>query len=56
MREPTYLVLASLPGKPLHGHAIIQRTEQLSGGRVRLATGTLSADSADQYAQAGHEC
>jgi len=26
---------------PLHGYAIIQRAEHLSGGRVRLATGTL---------------
>lgn len=41
MREPTYFVLASLLDGPLHGYAIIQRTEQLSGGRVRLATGTL---------------
>jgi PadR family transcriptional regulator, regulatory protein PadR len=41
MREPTYFVLASLLGGPLHGYAIIQRAEHLSGGRVRLATGTL---------------
>jgi PadR family transcriptional regulator, regulatory protein PadR len=41
MREPTYFVLASLLDGPLHGYAIIQRTEQLSDGRVRLATGTL---------------
>jgi DNA-binding PadR family transcriptional regulator len=41
MREPAYFVLASLLDGPLHGYAIIQRTEQLSGGRVRLATGTL---------------
>jgi PadR family transcriptional regulator, regulatory protein PadR len=41
MREPTYFVLASLLDGPLHGYAIIQRTERLSGGRVRLATGTL---------------
>jgi PadR family transcriptional regulator PadR len=41
MREPTYFVLASLLDGPLHGYAIIQRTEELSGGRVRLATGTL---------------
>ena len=27
---------------PVHGYAIIQRAEHLSGGRVRLATGTLS--------------
>ena len=41
MREPTYFVLASLLGGPLHGYAIIRRAEHLSGGRVRLATGTL---------------
>jgi DNA-binding PadR family transcriptional regulator len=26
---------------PLHGYAMIQHAEELSGGRVRLATGTL---------------
>jgi PadR family transcriptional regulator, regulatory protein PadR len=41
MREPTYFVLACLLEGPLHGYAIIKRTEELSGGRVRLATGTL---------------
>ena len=41
MREPTYFVLASLLAGPLHGYAIIKRTEELSAGRVRLATGTL---------------
>jgi PadR family transcriptional regulator, regulatory protein PadR len=41
MREPTYFVLASLLDGPLHGYAIIQRAAELSGSRVRLATGTL---------------
>ena len=41
MREPAYFVLASLPAGPLHGYAIIKRAQELSGGRVRLATGTL---------------
>ncbi len=41
IREPTYFVLTSLLDGPLHGYAIIQRAEHLSGGRVRLATGTL---------------
>jgi PadR family transcriptional regulator, regulatory protein PadR len=41
MREPTYFVLAALLDAPLHGYAIIKRAEQMSGGRVRLATGTL---------------
>lgn len=41
MREPTFFVLASLLQGPLHGYAIIKRADQLSRGRVRLATGTL---------------
>jgi PadR family transcriptional regulator, regulatory protein PadR len=41
MREPTYFILASLLDGPLHGYAIIKRTEEASHGRVHLATGTL---------------
>jgi hypothetical protein len=41
VRAPTYFVLASLLDGPLHGYAIIQRGEQPSGGRVRLAIRTL---------------
>jgi len=41
MREPTYFVLAALLDGPLHGYAIIKRAEEMSSGRVRLATGTL---------------
>jgi PadR family transcriptional regulator PadR len=41
MQEPTYFMLAALLDGPLHGYAIIKRAEALSGGRVRLATGTL---------------
>jgi DNA-binding PadR family transcriptional regulator len=41
MREPTYFILAALQAEPLHGYAIIKRAEELSRGRVRLATGTL---------------
>jgi len=41
MREPTYFMLAALLAGPLHGYAIIKRAEEMSGGRVRLATGTL---------------
>jgi PadR family transcriptional regulator, regulatory protein PadR len=41
MREPTYFVLAALLGGPLHGYAIMKQAEEMSGGRVRLATGTL---------------
>jgi PadR family transcriptional regulator, regulatory protein PadR len=41
MREPTYYVLASLLDGPLHGYAMLGRAAELSGGRVRMATGTL---------------
>ncbi|MEU8816669.1 PadR family transcriptional regulator [Actinoplanes sp. NPDC048796] len=41
MREPTYFILAALQDEPLHGYAIIKRTEALSRGRVKPATGTL---------------
>src|ERR1700690_2068307 len=53
MREPTYFVLASLLDGPLHGYAIIQRTKELSGSRVRLATGTLYA-ALDRLTAEGH--
>lgn len=43
MREPTYFILAALQDEPLHGYAIVKRAGDLSGGRVRLATGTLYA-------------
>ncbi|MGH3210859.1 MAG: PadR family transcriptional regulator [Trebonia sp.] len=53
MREPTYFVLASLLGGPLHGYAIIKRAGELSGGRVRLATGTLYT-ALDRLTADGH--
>ena len=53
MREPTYFVMASLLDGPLHGYAIIQRAEQLSGGRVRLVTGTLYT-ALDRLTAEGH--
>ena len=40
LTEATYYILLSLI-KPLHGYGIMQKTEELSGGRVRLAAGTL---------------
>ena len=40
LTEGVYYILLSLTA-PLHGYGIMQRTEQLSGGRVRLAAGTL---------------
>lgn len=53
MREPTYFVLAGLLDGPLHGYAIIQRAAELSGNRVRLATGTLYT-ALDRLAAEGH--
>jgi hypothetical protein len=44
MREPTYFVLASLLDGPLHGYAIIQRTKELSGSRVRLVSTDAQGD------------
>lgn len=40
LTESTYYILLSLVN-PRHGYGIMQITEQLSGGRVRLAAGTL---------------
>ena len=40
LTEATYYILLSLV-KPRHGYGIMQRTEELSRGRVRLAAGTL---------------
>lgn len=41
MREPTYFLLLSLLGGPLHGYGIAKRSQELSEGRVKLAAGTL---------------
>ena len=41
LTEPTLFVLLSLASGPKHGYAIMQEVEKLSGGRVRLSTGTL---------------
>jgi len=35
------LILASLADRPRHGYALMKDIETLSGGRVRLSTGTL---------------
>ena len=40
LTESTYYILLSLH-TPQHGSSIMQRAEALSGGRVRLAAGTL---------------
>jgi PadR family transcriptional regulator, regulatory protein PadR len=41
MRAPTYFVLASMLGGPMHGSAIIERAAAMSGGRIRLPAGSL---------------
>lgn len=40
LTEAVYYILLSLI-QPRHGYGIMQNVEQLSGGRVRLAAGTL---------------
>ena len=40
LTEATYYILLSLYA-PRHGYGIMQQTEEMSGGRVRLAAGTL---------------
>lgn len=40
LTEAVYYILLSLD-TPLHGYGIMQNTEKLSSGRVRLAAGTL---------------
>jgi PadR family transcriptional regulator PadR len=52
MREPTYFILAALQAEPLHGYAIIKSADELSGGRVHLATGTLYS-ALDRLAREG---
>jgi DNA-binding PadR family transcriptional regulator len=39
--EPVLLILLSLAERPRHGYAILEDTERMSDGRVRLSTGTL---------------
>jgi DNA-binding PadR family transcriptional regulator len=41
LREPTFLVLTALAGAAQHGYGVMEDVARLSGGRVRLATGTL---------------
>lgn len=40
LTEAVFYILLSLD-EPLHGYGIMQNAERLSGGRVRLAAGTL---------------
>ncbi len=41
LTEPVLLILTSLADEPRHGYALIKDIESLSGGRVRMSTGTL---------------
>jgi DNA-binding PadR family transcriptional regulator len=41
LTEPVLLILLSLAEKPRHGYALMKDIEILSGGRVRVSTGTL---------------
>ena len=41
LTEPVLLVLLSLAEQPRHGYSILKDVEQMSGGRVKLSTGTL---------------
>lgn len=52
MTEATYFILAALLQAPLHGYGIIKRAGEQSGGRVRLAVGTLYG-ALDRLVEAG---
>ncbi|HEV2118032.1 MAG TPA: helix-turn-helix transcriptional regulator [Terriglobales bacterium] len=41
LTEPVFLLLLSLAEQPRHGYSILKDVESMSGGRVRLSTGTL---------------
>lgn len=41
LTEPVLLILMSLADQPRHGYALMKDIEELSGGRVRVSTGTL---------------
>ena len=43
LRKPAFLLLTALAGRPQHGYTLIEDIGRLSGGRVRLRTGTLYA-------------
>jgi DNA-binding PadR family transcriptional regulator len=40
LTETTFYIMLSLL-EPLHGYVIMQKVEELSGGKVRIAAGTL---------------
>ena len=41
LTEATFYILLSLAPGPQHGYAMLKDVERLSGGRLRLSTGTL---------------
>ena len=41
LNEPVLLMLLSLAERPRHGYSILKDVERISGGRVKLSTGTL---------------
>jgi DNA-binding PadR family transcriptional regulator len=41
LTEPVLMILMSLADQPRHGYALLKDIEALSGGRVRMSTGTL---------------
>ncbi|WP_104815905.1 PadR family transcriptional regulator [Kitasatospora sp. MMS16-BH015] len=41
MQEPTLLLLTALADAPRHGYALLQEVSAISGGRVKMRTGTL---------------
>jgi DNA-binding PadR family transcriptional regulator len=41
LTEPVLLILLSLVENPRHGYSILKDVETMSGGRVKLSTGTL---------------
>ncbi|HTW65723.1 MAG TPA: helix-turn-helix transcriptional regulator [Bryobacteraceae bacterium] len=41
LTEPVLLILMSLADRPRHGYALLKDIEKLSGGRIRMSTGTL---------------
>ncbi len=41
LQEPTFYILLSLRAGAKHGYAILKEVAQLSGGQVKLSTGTL---------------
>jgi DNA-binding PadR family transcriptional regulator len=43
LQVPAFLVLTALAGEAQHGYGVIEDVQRISGGRVRLHTGSLYA-------------